>query len=341
MADPNKPADTTATTGDWKPGTPLATLRLRAAILTLVRRFFEERGILEVDTPMLSHAAATDPNIESLRTRYTGPLASAGTTLFLHTSPEFAMKRLLAAGCGSIYQICHVFRDGECGRLHNPEFTMLEFYRVGFDYQALLHETLELLTVILAPYRTLAAAEMLSYAEAFARLAGIADIHGADMEDLRATAARHGIDPAIMSRAETVDVLRDLILTHVVEGRLGENRLTALFDYPASQAALARIRPGPPAVAERFEIYLDGIELANGFHELADATEQQRRFEHDQRVRRARHQAEPVVDGRLLAALRAGLPDCAGVAVGLDRVVMLAAGERELARVLAFPFLRA
>jgi len=341
MADPNKPADTTATTGDWKPSTPLATLRLRAAILTLVRRFFEERGVLEVDTPMLSHAATTDPNIESLRTRYTGPLASAGATLFLHTSPEFAMKRLLAAGCGSIFQICHVFRDGECGRLHNPEFTMLEFYRVGFDDHALLHETLELLTVILAPYRMLAAAEMISYAEAFARHAGIADIHGADMEDLRAAAAWHGIDPAMVSRAETVDVLRDLILTHVLEGRLGENHLTALFDYPASQAALARIRPGTPAVAERFEIYLDGIELANGFHELADATEQRRRFEHDQEIRRARNRAEPVVDERLLAALGAGLPDCAGVAVGLDRVIMLATGERELARVLAFPFVRA
>jgi len=341
MADPNKPADTTTATGDWKPGAPLATLRLRAAILTLVRRFFEERGILEVDTPMLSHAAAADPNIESLRTRYTGPLASAGTTLFLHTSPEFAMKRLLAAGCGSIYQICHVFRDGECGRLHNPEFTMLEFYRVGFDHHALLSETLELLTNVFGSYRHLAAPELLSYQEAFSHHTGISDVHRADLEELRAAAGKLGIDAGMVSRADTLDVVRDLILTHVIEKRLGQNRLTALFDYPESQAALARVRPGPPCVAERFEIYLDGIELANGFHELADATEQRRRFGRDQTIRRERNQPAPIIDERLLAALATGLPDCAGVAVGLDRVVMLAAGETELAHVLAFPFTRA
>jgi len=341
MAERNRPTDIPNAESDWPPSASLAILRRRASILAVVRKFFDVRDVLEVETPVLSRAAVTDPNIESLVTRYTGPTAPEGATLFLHTSPEFAMKRLLAAGSGSIYQICHVFRDNECGRLHNPEFTMLEYYRVGFDHDALMRETLELLTDVFRPYRHLAEPELLSYQEAFAHHAGIADVHGADLVELRAAAGKLGIDTGMVSRADTLDVLRDLILTHVIEGRLGQNRLTALFDYPASQAALARVRPGSPALAERFEIYLDGIELANGFHELNNAIEQRHRFVKDQTTRRERNQPTPVVDERLLAALAAGLPDCAGVAIGLDRVVMLAAGEIELARVLAFPFIRA
>jgi len=341
MAERKNHTGTPLPAADWPPRASREALRLRAELLATVRRFFAERDVLEVDTPILSHATTIDPNIESLHTRYTGPDAATGVNLFLHTSPEFPMKRLLAAGSGSIYQVCHVFRDGENGRLHNPEFTMLEFYRVGFDHLGLLQETLALLTTVLAPHRRLSPAETLSYAEAFSRYAQIPDVHRADIGALRAAAIGLGLDADMVARADTQDILRDLLLTHVVEKKLGIGRLTAIYDYPVSQAALARIRQGEPAVAERFEIYLDSVELANGFHELADAAEQRRRFAHDQATRRAQNRTAGVVDERLLGALAAGLPDCAGAAVGFDRVVMLAAGETELARVLAFPLARA
>ncbi len=306
-------------------------------MLERIRAFFSARGVLEVETPALSRAGTTDPNLTSFPTPYHGP---GPRPLYLHTSPEFAMKRLLAAGAGSIYQICKVFRDGEAGRLHNPEFTMVEWYRVGFDHHALLDETLALVTQALADKRTLAPSERLTYREAFERHAGL-DPHRADTAALAAAIKRHGIETGSDPAREPVDVLRDLLLTHVVEPPLGRGRLTALYDYPASQAALARIRPGDLPVAERFEVYLDGIELANGFHELGDAAEQRARFERD--LARRKEQGLPMVpmDERLLAALEAGLPDCAGVALGFDRLVMLAAGANSIQDVLAFPIERA
>ncbi len=326
--------------GDWQPVATLEVLKLRARMLERMRAFFAQRAVLEVETPAFSSTANTEPALASFSTRYTGPLFPRGQTFYCHTSPEFPMKRLLAAGSGSIYQICKVFRDGESGRLHNPEFTMLEWYRVGFDHLQLMDEAVALITETLAAHRALAAPEKLTYRAAFERHVGI-DPLTADNRTLAGAIARHAIRIDLDIEHENPDLLRDLLLTHVVEAQLGRGRISVIHDYPASQAALARVRPGNPPVAERFELYLDGIELANGFHELTDAGEQQRRFEHDQTRRKAAGLPEVPVDTRLLAALRAGLPDCAGVALGFDRLVMLAAGAKNLHDVLAFPADRA
>lgn len=306
-------------------------------MLERLRAFFSAHGVLEVETPALSAAATTDLHLASFAVPYHGP---DPRPLYLHTSPEFPMKRLLAAGAGSIYQICRVFRDGEAGRLHNPEFTLVEWYRVGFDHHALMDEALTLVTQALDGRRPLAAPERLSYREAFERHAGL-DPHRAGTQALAAAVKRHGIETRSDPTREPVDVLRDLLLTHVVEPQLGHGQLTVLYDYPASQAALARIRPGDPPVAERFEVYLDGLELANGFHELGAAAEQRARFERDLAKRKEQELPLVPMDDRLLAALEAGLPDCAGVALGFDRLVMLAAGAKSIQGVLAFPIERA
>lgn len=324
------------TAGDWQPVAKLDVLRLRARLLERIRAFFSARAVLEVETPVFSSAAATDPALLSFTTRYTGPLFPRGHNFFCHTSPEFPMKRLLAAGSGSIYQICKVFRNGESGRLHNPEFTLLEWYRVGFDHRQLMDEAITLVTEILAGHRMLASPEKLTYREAFERYCGI-DPHTADYQTLADAVSRHAIQIDLDTQHENPDILRDLLLTHVIEAQLGCGQITALYDYPVSQAALARISTGNPPVAERFELYLDGIELANGFHELTDAAEQQRRFEHDQARRRATGLPVVPADERLLSALRAGLPESAGVALGFDRLVMLAVGAKNLREVMAFP----
>ncbi|MEW6332533.1 MAG: EF-P lysine aminoacylase EpmA, partial [Pseudomonadota bacterium] len=293
------------------------------------------------ETPVLSAAATPDPALASFTTRYTGPLFPRGQTLYLHTSPEFPMKRLLAAGSGSIYQLCKVFRDGEAGRRHNPEFTMLEWYRTGFDHHRLMDETGELVMELLAPFLSLQPPERLSYREAFQIHAGL-DPFAATPDDFRRTAGALGIQvsPEILAQSDP-DAWRDLLLTHAVEPKLGQGRLTFIYDYPASQAALARIQPGHPPVAARFELYLNGIELANGFHELADAGEQRRRFEAQLRIRETHGLPAVLPDEHLLTALRHGLPDCAGVALGFDRLVMLACGARTIDEVLAFPVDRA
>jgi lysyl-tRNA synthetase class 2 len=303
-----------------------------------MRAFFSARGVLEVETPILSPAATTDLHLESFQTSYTGPGAPKGATLYLHTSPEFPMKRLLAAGSGAIYQLCRVFRQGEAGRRHNPEFTLLEWYRPGIDHHALMDEVEALIAPILAA-RITAPSERLTYREAFLRHAGF-DPHAATLDELRATAQGFGIQGDFGAER---DAWLDLVLTHAVEPRLGRGRLTFLYAYPASQAALARTvqdEEGTP-VAERFELYFEGVELANGFHELADADEQRRRFAADNAARRARGLPEMPPDARLIAALAAGLPDCSGVALGVDRLVMLAARAESLEAVMAFTVERA
>jgi lysyl-tRNA synthetase class 2 len=324
-------------TDDWRPTASLANLRGRADLLARIRAFFAARGVLEVETPVLSAGATTDPQIESLSTGVRG-LASR---CFLATSPEFAMKRLLAAGIGDIFQICKVFRDGERGRWHNPEFTLVEWYRLGVDDAGLMDEVEALLRHVLEPERRLAPALHLTYADALERYAGIDSAHASDA-DLDAAARRHGIDcAATLDREARLDLLMGM----VVGPKLGIAQPTFLCDYPASQASLARLKAGPPPgsppVAARFELYLDGIELANGFHELSAADEQRARFAADLGTRRAHGRAEPPVDRRLLAALEAGLPDCAGVALGFDRLAALALRAGSLAEVIAFPIERA
>jgi lysyl-tRNA synthetase class 2 len=317
----------TSADGGWRPTASLDALQRRAAMLTAARGFFAKRGVLEVETPILSAAAVSDPQIESLATQL------AGMGMFhLGTSPEYAMKRLLAAGSGDIYQICKVFRDAERGRWHNPEFTLLEWYRLGFDDSALMSEVEALIGNLLAPQRRLEPAERLSYSAALQRHAGV-DAHRASDEDLTASAIRHGV----VCRAELDrDAKLDLLMGLIVGPRLGFGRPCFICDYPASQAALARLKPGMPPVAARFELYLDGVELANGFHELADPGEQRARFQRDLNLRRERGQIQPPMDEHLLAALAAGMPDCAGVALGFDRLVAIALGAPRLADAMAF-----
>ena len=313
---------------DWRPTATLAALHRRAAMLAQVRAFFAERGVLEVETPILGAGGVTDPQIESLTSRVAGMPAE----LYLTTSPEFAMKRLLAAGSGDIYQLCKVFRDGERGRWHNPEFTLLEWYRVGFDDAALMSEVELLVSALLAPGRRLPAARRLTYADAMRRYAGV-DPHSADDCELDGAARRLGLGcEADLDR----DAKLDLLMGLAVGPQLGRECPCFVCDYPAAQASLARLKPGLPPVAARFELYLDGIELCNGFHELANPAEQRARFEQDLAKRRARGQLEPRLDTRLLAALAAGMPDCAGVALGFDRLAAIALGATRLSEVMAF-----
>ena len=315
----------------------MATLRLRAWTLTTLRAFFAIRGVLEVETPQLSAAAVTAPYLESFTCHYQGPGAPAGRALYLHTSPEFPMKRLLAAGTGPIYQVCKVFRQGEAGRVHNPEFTLLEWYRPGYSYRQLMDEVEALLRQVLD--RPALACERISYREAFLRHLNLDPLDTTPAQ-LQRCAQEQGLGP-IPDLGDGLDPWLDLLLTHCIESRLGVGRPTFLYDYPASQAALAQVRPDTPPVAERFELYVDGMELANGFQELLDPREQRRRFEQELEQRRRAGLAAVPMDENLLQALEQGLPPCAGVALGVDRLLMLVTGARSIDEVLAFPMERA
>ncbi len=318
---------------NWRPTASIEALRRRARILAKIRAFFAEREVLEVETPLLASAPVTDLHLQALSCRYRGPAADDGRTLWLQTSPEFAMKRLLAAGSGPIFQLCKAVRDGEAGRRHNPEFTILEWYRPGWDHHRLMDEVDDLLTGVLGTET----GERLTYGEVYARYAGV-DPHGEPNDGLRARVEALGVPSAgELGR----DDLLDLLLTHVIEPKLGHCQPTFIHDYPASQAALARVRPGEPPLAERFEVFVEGLELANGYHELTDPRVQRRRFETDLEARRREGLPVVPIDERLLAALEHGLPECAGVALGFDRLVMLALGTREISDVLAFPVDRA
>lgn len=319
-------ASFTAPKQTWRPSATLPALRARAAFLASVRRFFSDRGVLEVDTPVLSRAAAVDPHVESLRT---------ADGRWLHTSPEFPMKRLLAAGCGPIYQLVHVFRAEESGRYHEVEFTLLEWYRPGFTYEELMDEVARLLIALDPAIR---ACTRMSYRDAFRHSAGL-DPFTASLPELRRCAAAHGVKlaaPPSVEECADRDFWLDLLMGLVVAPALGQQSPAFVHDYPASQAALARLHPDDPRVAERFELFWKGVELANGWRELTDAREQRRRFERDQRERDARGQRIPPIDENLLAALEHGLPECSGVALGIDRLLMLVLGLDRIARAQSF-----
>ncbi len=320
----------------WRPTASRDVLRLRATVLARIRSYFASHDVLEVDTPALSHAASTDPAIASFRTTFSGPGITDTERCYLQTSPEFPMKRLLAAGSGSIYQICKVFRDGERGPRHNPEFTLLEWYRVGFDHLDLMDEVERLVTSVLADIMPVSSVYHWCYRDLFREIGGL-DPFVADGRELSAVLQADYAITAVGLSEDDRDAWLDLFMTHVIEPRLGEG-LVFIRDYPASQAALARLRSGNPPVASRFEVYLNGIELANGFHELSDATEQAQRFVREQAYRRAAGSEAVEIDDHLLAALQAGLPDCAGVALGVDRLLMCASGARHIQDVIAFPF---
>jgi lysyl-tRNA synthetase class 2 len=324
-------------TADWRPTAGPAALQARAALLSAVRAFFAAAGVLEVETPLGAAAAATDPALQPLLTRYTGPGCPRGCTLYLQSSPEFAMKRLLAAGSGPIYQICKAFRDGEAGGRHNPEFTLLEWYRPGFDLPALMSEVAALVRHCLAVPQL--AEQRISYRELFLQHLDL-DPLDTDAAQLRAVATARIPGTAALQLPDR-DAWLDLLLSTLIEPALGDGQLTFVYGYPASQAALARLDPADPRVAARFELYYRGMELANGFHELSDPAEQRARFVADNAARRAAGCDELPIDERLLAALAHGLPDCAGVALGLDRLLMQQLGAERIEQVLAFPVDRA
>ncbi len=312
--------------------TLLASLQLRAWVYTLIRTFFAERHVLEVETPMLSASGNTDPNIESFHTLFSGHVDAGARERWLRTSPEYPLKRLLAAGIGDCYELGRVFRNGEAGGRHNPEFSMLEWYRVGWDHRRLMEDAITLVESALAMQGRRAEVLIENYRQFFLDELGIDPLH-APIDELRALLADQNIDPAGLTRDDWLD----LLITHRLQPTFPRNRITVIHDYPASQCALAKIRPGETPLAERFELYLGPFELANGYHELNDAAEQRERFERDNAVRRARGQREIPIDEALLAVLDA-MPDCAGVAMGVERLLMCLSDTDAIADVLAFPF---
>jgi len=310
-------------------------LRLRARLNALVRQFFAERGVLEVETPILSAAGNSDPNIESFSASFSGHVDAGPRERWLRTSPEYPLKRLLASGVGDCYELGRVFRNGEAGGRHNPEFTMLEWYRVGWDHRQLMEETITLVEAALAMAGRRAEVVVESYRQLFLDELGLDPLH-APIDQLRAPLAEYGIGPEGLGRDDWLD----LLITHKLQPAFPRDRITVIHDYPARQCALARIRAGDPPMAERFELYLGRYELANGYHELNDGAEQRRRFERDNAVRRERGLREIPLDEHLLAVLDA-MPDCAGVAMGMERLLMCLAGTDAIADVLAFPFAEA
>jgi len=316
----------------WKAVSDIENMQKRARMLQSIRAFFAERNVLEVDTPVLSTAAITDLHIESFAT-------STSPAFYLQTSPEYPMKRLLASGYPSIYQICKVYRKEEQGSVHNPEFTMLEWYRLGFDYQQLMSEVSELLMLLSAQNDRPIGCEKITYQQAFIKAVGI-DPLVASVPELKVCCQQYQIDiPQGMSDS-SIDEWLDWILTQAVAPAFSKKCFTILCDYPASQCALATVNV-EKNIAERFEVFYGELELANGFNELTDATEQRKRFQVDNKKRLANGLEVMQLDENFLAALESGLPDCAGVAIGLDRLLMVLTGKSTISEVLAFPVDRA
>jgi lysyl-tRNA synthetase class 2 len=310
----------------WRPGASMRLIAERATLLGKIRQFFLDRSVLEVDTPLLCSAGVTDPSIEPL-------VVEQGTSLvsprYLQTSPEYAMKRLLAAGSGSIYQIAKAFRDGEVGSRHNPEFTLLEWYRVGYDHHQLMAEVAEFICCCLGERQW----QKFSYRQVFMRFAKL-DPFTATVDQLSETARAH-VDLSFESGDR--DLWLDLLMSHVIEPRLAEFGLCFVYDYPASQAALSRVVECEGVeLGQRFELYLDGMELGNGYCELTDDEEQTRRFSSDNEKRQRLGLARKPVDTQLLAAMQHGLPQCSGVAVGVDRLLMCLSESADIRDVLAF-----
>lgn len=327
----------TGDAAEWRPTAGLTALKRRAAMLTELRTFFAEREVLEVETPLLSAETTLDVHLEPLSSEVDAPGVEP-LRMYLQTSPELAMKRLLAAGSGSIYQVCKAFRGGERGRWHNPEFTILEWYRVGWDAHRLMREVAALIETLLAGSRRLEPAVYASYADLMRRHAGI-DLHEASIQALR-LAVGDGPSPVDTGGLDRNDLLARLFGERV-EPRFAPDRVTVVFGYPASQAAMARLNASDPRTAERFEAYVGNIELANGYGELCDPAEQRQRLERDLASRRGTGRPLPPTPSRFLAALESGLPRCAGVALGLDRLLGLALQAGSIDELIAFPVERA
>ena len=327
----------------WQPTASIDALRKRAAIIHNIRAFFHARNVLEVETPSLSSHTVTDPYIEAMSTQHTQPGASSSTPLYLQTSPEYAMKRLLAANSGDIFQICKAFRDDEVGRLHNPEFTMLEWYRVGFNMQALIDEVSALLVKVLP----ITEVEQFTYCALFERILGFNPLT-IPMTELLAYCNSCGLGDYAESLQCNIHVkhanndqlllkdgLLQVIFSQQIESQIGELKPAIVTNFPASQASLATLTASGQT-ANRFEVYFKGIELANGFNELTDASEQGNRFAQDNVKRKALGLPIKTIDRYFLQALSCGLPMCSGVALGVDRLVMLASNKTSISEVISF-----
>lgn len=321
--------------GPWQPAADMQRLRQRARLLAEVRQFFAERDVLEVETPLLCRATGTDPNLDFFSSQFHSP--PHAKPLFLQTSPEFAMKRLLAAGSGSIYQICKAFRNGEAGRFHNPEFTILEWYRVGFDLTQLMDEVAELLKSLLTHGMPQLAVSRHGYRQLFLELTGL-DPLVFDRPNYRQYACENAYPEADDLCGDDHALWLDFLFSHCVQKNMPRDAICLVHDYPAIQSSLARVSREDPRVAERFEVFINGMELGNGFFELSNADEQEARFDREIAYRRAQGLAVVEKDQMLLDALKAGLPDCSGVAIGLDRLLMVAGACETIGQVLAFPF---
>lgn len=317
----------------WQPGLSPQRLRERAQWMATIREFFAQRGVLEVDTPILASAGVTDPHLSNATTTLSW---QADKQWYLQTSPEYAMKRLLAAGSGCIYQIAKVIRDDEVGRFHNPEFSMLEWYRVGFDEHQLMDEVDLLLQTLLQAEP----AQRYTYQQVFVRYLNIDPLTEQGLSELKAWLVAQNIGDWV-SQENDNDVLLHLAMSHYIEPLIGKASPCFIYNFPASQAALAQLDTEDSRVARRFEVYYQGIELANGFYELTDAQVQAARFAEDNQQRQTLGRPQAATDKKLLAALAAGVPDCAGVALGLDRLLMLKWGAQHIDEVQSFSIHRA
>ena len=318
---------------DWQSSSGPAVALRRAQLLQRAREYFDQQGVLHVDTPALSRAAGSDPNIDSMSVS-----SEFAGEFFLHTSPEFHMKRLLASGYPDIYSVCRVFRDGESGRRHLPEFTMLEWYRIGYGLQEIIDDTLLLIAAIFDDAALPATATTVDYADLLERHMGI-DLHRAGLADL--AAAAQADERLIRELDDDRDAWLDLILATRIVPQLPGDSLTVIRHYPASQAALARLCRNDNTVADRFEVFCGPIELANGYVELTDADEQSERMNRDIEIRATYNRREVARDEHLIDALREGLPPCSGVALGLERLHMAVHGHDTIDDVITFPTERA
>lgn len=336
---------------NWQPSAKLERLRQRAALIAQIRRFFAEHEVLEVETPAISQGTITDVHLDPLITAHALPDNSSASPLYLQTSPEYAMKRMLASGFPDIYQICKCFREDEIGRLHNPEFTMLEWYRRGFSMQALIDEVSELLRMVLNIDSCQKDIEQYSYQALFQRHLHF-DPLNASISDILEVCAKYALSDYANSLVpeqnpehgaahnNVKDALLQVLFSQQIEPFIGQDAPVCVTHFPASQASLAKLSDDKQS-ALRFEFYYRNIELANGFEELTDASSQQSRFQSDNTIRRSLGKVERPIDQRFIQALQHGLPECSGVALGLDRLVMLALGCDDISEVISFDIQRA
>jgi lysyl-tRNA synthetase class 2 len=317
---------------DWQPTCALELLMARAELYKKIRFFFEKKGVLEVETPLLSHAIGTDPNLDFFITEFNW--AAMRQQLYLQTSPEFAMKRLLAAGSGSIFQISKAFRNGESGRYHNPEFTLLEWYRSGFDLEQLMDEIAELMCLLLCE-KGITRVERISYRDLVYDDTGL-DCLNFDYQSYQQFAEKQGLPEAASVCGEEHAIWLDFLFSHIIQPKLRHKTIYLVYGYPACLSSLARINAENPLITERVELFVNRVELGNGYFELGDVSEQERRFIAEMKVRSEKKLTSATIDNKLLAALYAGLPDCAGMAIGLDRLLMVLTDSPRIDDVLSF-----